>query len=222
MSTLNEILTVGLVLVLLFGSICLYLYTRIQQNEQKLNLVENILLDLKIANEIKGYPDLPAPAVGSSAAPVISSAGNGGSQAPASYKPMDAPDVEMATGVEETASDSFAANSDSSADSGLANGSHANQLEALEEETLPFEAMTEDAAAAAATSPEVVTVSTTKVSPNYTALTFSELKALAKQRGVAGTNGMRRQQLIEALNTSDRVGTVNSANGQQSFLEISA
>ncbi len=221
MSTLNEILTVGLVLVLLFGSICLYLYTRIQQNEQKLNLVENILLDLKIANEIKGYPDLPVPAIGSSA-------GNGASQAPvasgspASYKPMDAPDVEMATGVEETASDSFAANSDSSADSGLANGSHANQLEALEEETLPFEAMTEDAAAAAATSPEVVTVSTTKVSPNYTALTFSELKALAKQRGVAGTNGMRRQQLIEALNTSDRVGTVNSANGQQSFLEISA
>jgi hypothetical protein len=215
MSTLNEILTVGLVLVLLFGSICLYLYTRIQQNEQKLNLVENILLDLKIANEIKGYPDLPAPVGGGSAV---------SSPASASYKPMDIPDVEMATGIEETANDSSADGS----------GSSSANLEALEEETLPFEATTEDAAngsaanGSSATSPEVINVPTTKVSANYTAMTFSELKALAKQRGVAGTNGMRRQQLIEALNTSDRVSAVNSAaNGaanatQQSFLEISA
>lgn len=219
MSTLNEILTVGLVLVLLFGSICLYLYTRIQQNEQKLNLVENILLDLKIANEIKGYPDLPAPVSGWQASGADEQSSSAVAVAPvndsarATYKPMDASDVEMAQPL--------AAVSENAVDGSLA----ANKLETLEEETLPFEATTEDAADSAAisgsaASPEVITVPTTKVSANYTALTFSELKALAKQRGVAGTNGMRRQQLIEALNTSDRNGVVTS--NQQSFLEISA
>jgi hypothetical protein len=35
-------------------------------------------------------------------------------------------------------------------------------------------------------------------------MTLSELKALAKQRGISGASGMKRQQLIEALQTSDR------------------
>lgn len=58
---LNDVLTLGLILVLLFGSISLYLYTRIQQAEQKINLIESIMLDLKMSSEIKDYPDLPAP-----------------------------------------------------------------------------------------------------------------------------------------------------------------
>lgn len=186
MTTLNETLTLGLVLVLLFGSICLYLYTRIQQNEQKLNLVENILLDLKIANEIKAYPDLPA-----AAAPV----------APATYKPMDGSDVEAATGIEEAAP---------------------VELEAVVEDssaaTLPFEDSSSGEVEMVSTGPsEAAAVPATKVTPNYTALTMSELKALAKQRGVSGANSMRRQQLIEVLNTSDR-----SSSTAEPFLEINA
>lgn len=189
MSTLNETLTLGLVLVLLFGSICLYLYTRIQQSEQKLNLVENILLDLKIANEIKAYPDLPAAAA---AAPV----------APAAYKPMDGSDVEAAHGSEEAAP---------------------VELEAVAEdsigiETLPFEDSSSGGGEVemVSTGPSEAAVPVTKVTPNYTALTMSELKALAKQRGVSGANSMRRQQLIEVLNTSDR------SSGSEPFLEINA
>ena len=60
MTTLTDILTVGLVLVLLFGSIALYLYTRIQQAEQKISLLEGILLDLKMGSEVKSYTELPA------------------------------------------------------------------------------------------------------------------------------------------------------------------
>ena len=52
MNNISDTLTIGLVLVLLFGSIALYLYTRIQQSEQKINLLESILLDLKMSNEI--------------------------------------------------------------------------------------------------------------------------------------------------------------------------
>jgi hypothetical protein len=60
MTSLSDTLTVGLVLVLLFGSIALYLYTRIQQAEQKISLLESILLDLKMSAEIKSYSELPA------------------------------------------------------------------------------------------------------------------------------------------------------------------
>jgi hypothetical protein len=61
MTALSDTLTIGLVLVLLFGSIALYLYTRIQQAEQKISLLESILLDLKMSGEIKSYSELPAP-----------------------------------------------------------------------------------------------------------------------------------------------------------------
>ena len=60
MTSLSDTLTVGLVLVLLFGSIALYLYTRVQQAEQKISLLESILLDLKMSAEIKSYSELPA------------------------------------------------------------------------------------------------------------------------------------------------------------------
>ena len=60
MSYLSDTLTVGVLLVLLFGAISLYLYTRIQQSEQKIHLLESILLDLKMSTEIKSYTELPA------------------------------------------------------------------------------------------------------------------------------------------------------------------
>jgi len=57
---LSDILTAALVILLLVGSIVFYLYTCIQQNCQKISLLESILLDLKMSNEIKAYQDLPA------------------------------------------------------------------------------------------------------------------------------------------------------------------
>ena len=57
MSYLGDTLTVGLILVLLFGSIALYLYTRVQQTEQKVGLLESIVLDLKLTGEIQSFTD---------------------------------------------------------------------------------------------------------------------------------------------------------------------
>jgi hypothetical protein len=59
MAGLNDTLTLGLILVLLFGAASLYLYTRVQQCEQKLNLVESILLDIKMSAELQEYPEPP-------------------------------------------------------------------------------------------------------------------------------------------------------------------
>ena len=56
---LSESLTLTLVLLLVFGSACLYLYTRISQTEQKISLIESILLDLKMASDLRHVqPDL--------------------------------------------------------------------------------------------------------------------------------------------------------------------
>lgn len=57
MSYLGDTLTVGLILVLLFGSVALYLYTRVQQTEQKVNLLESIVLDLKLTGELSPFSD---------------------------------------------------------------------------------------------------------------------------------------------------------------------
>jgi hypothetical protein len=51
MNTLSDALTIGMVLTLVFGALCFYLYSRITQMEKRIGLTENILLDLKMATE---------------------------------------------------------------------------------------------------------------------------------------------------------------------------
>lgn len=46
---------IGLVFLLLIGAVSLYLYMYIQQVDQKVNLLESILLDLKISHEITSF-----------------------------------------------------------------------------------------------------------------------------------------------------------------------
>lgn len=54
-SGLSESLTLTLVLLLVFGSVCLYLYTRLTHAEQKISLIESILLDLKMASDLRSF-----------------------------------------------------------------------------------------------------------------------------------------------------------------------
>ena len=55
----SDLLMIGLVFFLLFGAVSLYLYMYIQQVDQKVGLLESILLDMKVSNEINGF-DVPA------------------------------------------------------------------------------------------------------------------------------------------------------------------
>ena len=87
MTSLSDTLTVGLVLVLLFGSIALYLYTRIQQTEQKISLLETILLDLKMSGEIKSYSELPASEIQE-----MTAGGSLTTESISEYKPRPIPD----------------------------------------------------------------------------------------------------------------------------------
>lgn len=89
MTSLSDTLTVGFVLVLLFGSIALYLYTCIQQSEQKISLLESILLDLKMSAEFKSYTELPAEHEVVHVKPVVATVKNDTESHHNAYVPFD-------------------------------------------------------------------------------------------------------------------------------------
>jgi hypothetical protein len=68
---LGDSLTVGIVLALIFGAVCFYLYSRMSQNEKRVGLLENLLLSLKMSTEASLFgPDMVEPM--SSPAPLTS------------------------------------------------------------------------------------------------------------------------------------------------------
>ena len=212
MTSLSDTLTVGLVLVLLFGSIALYLYTRLQQAEQKISLLESILLDLKMSAEIKTYTELPA-----SEDVKVHSSSTGGS--PAAYRPFEevgAADESSAIEVTEYTplDDIVGTESKHSSrpaspphidDADYAPGAHIHYTEAIES------ALTE--------------VEPSSPSVNYDGMTIKELQSLAKSRGISSANTMKKASLIEALKTSDKATSTiepGSAAGTAPFLETSS
>jgi len=48
---LNDSVTVGVLLAMIFGAITFYLYSRMMQNEKRVGLLENLLLSLKMSTE---------------------------------------------------------------------------------------------------------------------------------------------------------------------------
>ena len=48
---MNDSIIIGSVIVLVFGALCYYLYSRLLYSEKRVTVMENILLDLKTASE---------------------------------------------------------------------------------------------------------------------------------------------------------------------------
>lgn len=166
---LGDSLTVGIVLALVFGAVCFYLYSRMSQNEKRVGLLENLLLSLKMSTEASLFgPDMVEPT--SSPAPLSSTdveevteetyadmLKGMGSPAPAPTATAKAPAAPAAAGPEDSVSDEKAA-----------------------EELLR-------------------SLDTRKMDANYESMSLKELQALAKQRGLAGSGQMRKRELIDAL-----------------------
>ena len=51
MNGLSDSLTIGILLLLIFGAVAFYLYSRLGQNEKRMGLLENLLLSLKMNTE---------------------------------------------------------------------------------------------------------------------------------------------------------------------------
>ena len=197
MTSLSDTLTVGLVLVLLFGSIALYLYTRIQQTEQKISLLETILLDLKMSSEIKSYSELPASE--------IVTGGSLTTEPLAEYKPFDDSDVD---------DDDVYPGATLGSSSSVKNVTPASSVSGGDNDNFDYKNVIAEA---------VKAEDTTKVEVNYESMTIKELQTLAKTRGITGAGSMKKGAVIEALKTSDRSSIEPGSQGTiGSFLETSS
>jgi hypothetical protein len=173
MTSLSDTLTVGLVLVLLFGSIALYLYTRIQQAEQKISLLESILLDLKMSSEIKSYSELPA----------ATNRGEAVEHEAGDYAPFSE-DIDEG----EEAHNTYTATPESktSTPSPSVSGSVEDSGEA---DVSQYKSVIADAVSGTEESKS----ETTAVTVNYEAMSLKELQTLAKTRGITGAGSMKKE-----------------------------
>jgi hypothetical protein len=195
MSYLSDTLTIGVLLILLFGSISLYLYTRIQQAEQKIHLLESILLDLKMSAEIKSYTELPAD----------------DSHETSDFSSTTVNDDYVALDEVESPITEYTSLDDS--------------VEPVTEDTVITLDESMDTAEDDTTTVTNNASDTVPPSVIYDSMTLKELQALAKSRGITGAGSMKKGPIIEALKTSDRITVVkpgSTGTGSNSFLETSA
>lgn len=59
MTFLSESLTIGLLLSIVFGALCFYIYSRVAYVEKRVGLMENLILDIKVQNEQMPQNHLP-------------------------------------------------------------------------------------------------------------------------------------------------------------------
>ena len=209
MTSLSDTLTVGLVLVLLFGAIALYLYTRIQQAEQKISLLESILLDLKMGLEIKSFSELPALEHEVEPKGLTSTESNG----------------EEEEGVRGGTEDYVPFQDDQEGNGEVAElgATHPLVSEETPEETSQAQEVEQYKSVIADAVKEEVQISATTPSSPYDGMTLKELQALAKTRGITGAGTMKKGPIIEALKTSDKIQhTPSEAGLSNSFLDTSA
>lgn len=213
MTVFSDILTVGLVLVLLFGSIALYLYTRIQQAEQKISLLETILLELKMTAEIKSWTELPASEV------LEQNNNNNTDNITAQYVPFS--DMEIVS--EENGNEELTQTNDlkkpSSPVSSISSKHDEMDME-IDNEVEQYKSAVAEAVKSDDVDNSAVQISS-KVAVHYDSMTLKELQALAKTRGIMGVAHMKKGPIIEALKTSDRIQHIEPGSSS-SFLDTSS
>ena len=218
MTSLSDTLTVGLVLMLLFGSIALYLYTRIQQAEQKISLLESILLDLKMSSEIQSYSELPA----SNKEETVEQNNN-------TYKPFNE-EINNIETIEEDDIDNTMIDSSDIAEYKSIISNAVSTPDLSNDIDLHSSQNANSSQNALFKSSEVlhseiglnngdISKSSTN---NYETMTLKELQTLAKSRGILGVGSMKKGSIIEAIKTSDRTPIEPGSTMISSFLETSS
>jgi hypothetical protein len=213
MNPVGDTFTVGIVLLLLIGAVAFYLYTRIGQVEKRINLLENILLDLKVAteNSFLGFPP-PArrPTGGAS-----SGAGSEHEHDESEHSKTDAeeeeellseyvPKMPMArrTRQEEVDESDETLIYERALESALdAHVEADDDLDVADTAQAPSKSLEISSEAAPAAPKAEVHVN--KLETNYTDLTVKELRTLAQNRGINSVGKLSRKELIDALQKKD-------------------
>jgi hypothetical protein len=173
MTAISDAVVIGLVLTLVFAAVSYYLYSQIGQLSHKVGLMENILLDLKVATE-------QAVLAGNEPSEFSGGEESHFHSQPAQLVPPTPPTHSApATPVHETTD---------------------SAEEPVRE--LFVEPRTRGEQSSGPIQVERLGASPTdqpSVSVNYEAMTYKELLAIARQKSVHGARSMTKAQLIDAL-----------------------
>lgn len=190
---------VGITLLMLLGAVAYYFYHRMDMIERKLGLMENILLDLKVATE--------QTLLASSEPPERDMGPRQGLYAELSESQEERkynPPTPRASGVED--SEVFPMSNEGARELFVDTQPRARtppQSVQVSREDRP------SATAVAAGS---------SVSVNYEAMTYKELTALAKQRGLSGLRNASKAQVIDAIRRNDNGEAPLQLNDNQSVV----
>ena len=190
----SDVLVIGIVFLLLVGSLFFYLYMYVQQVDQKASLLESILLDMKVSHEITSFSS-------NNESPASSSAQGSAQSSAQSSSNSDEQEKPYAPYLDDKAADDKVDEAVLLHSEELKPFQPADELEELDAEELhdtnsPLEPLL-----------------------NYDTMSLKELQSLAKAKGISGT--MKKNQLIETLKGLEQSGLKHGVVGS-SFLENSA
>jgi len=193
----SDLLMIGVVFLLLVGSVSLYLYMYVQQVDQKVSLLEGILLDLKVSHEITSFDSHVLPASEFEQVKPYTS-----------YHAQNNHESKHESELEVQELDSELK-------------PFQPELETVSEELKPFQPEdVEELSDLPMPQPRHMSMPIHEPVQNYETMSLKELQAYAKSKGVSvGT--MKKTQLIETLKGLEQSGFQNSVVGS-SFLETSA
>ena len=213
MNPVGDAFTVGIVLLLLIGAVAFYLYTRLSQVEKRMSLLENILLDLKVAteNSFLGFPVAnPGNGEGRHAGHAGHDSDNGHAaddeeELLSEYIPkLPTSHLGGAIEAEELASDETDMY-ERALESALDDAEAEDITAAIDESATEDFSKTSKAVEVSSTSTTSIKseVHINKLEPNYSTLAVKELRSLAQNRGIAGVGKLSRKELIDALQKKD-------------------
>lgn len=179
MNGLSDALTIGIVITLVFGALFFYLYSRLAQNEKRVSLIENILLDLKMSADAGwGVHGVQQELGDDEQVPSVNHVEPVSPPEPLASEDVDTSDENMYKDIlAQTAAPDVALSQD---------------------EVKSFDVTTSTKATA-----QKATVQVTKVQPNYEAMSNKELKSLAKTRGISVPSQAGKKEIIAALRKAD-------------------
>ena len=195
----SDVLVIGIVFLLLVGSLFFYLYMYVQQVDQKASLLESILLDMKVSHEITSFSsnnDSPAlsSALSSASSSALSSASSSALESAEQEKPY-MPYSDDKHVADDTKADNAVPLEELEPLKPFQPSDDLEELEELHDSHLDQPLL------------------------NYESMSLKELQSVAKLKGVSGT--MKKNQLIETLKGLEQSGLKHGVVGS-SFLENSA
>lgn len=179
MNGLSDALTIGIVITLVFGALFFYLYSRLAQNEKRVSLIENILLDLKMSADA-GW-------------------GVHGVQRGGDEEQEVVNHVEPVSGPEPLNTEDVDSNDESIYKQVLQQTEAPELASPHQDEIKSFDV---SGTGKSSGSPKAA-VQVTKVQPNYEAMSNKELKSLVKQRGLSVPSAAGKKEIIAVLRKAD-------------------